>query len=235
MSFLLNDFSGRRWPIYSSKPPSHGETASLAQSSARAQRLANAGRLIKAWHARPFRQAAGMMSQYLRSFAIPAAACLLMMAATISARAESFKFPQDKPIFSVTLPDGWACTIDKDGDATCQAGGDARYQIQVMSAPAEVKDEASARSVLQQVLQMVNEKTKMTDAAIGKPYEYKNVNNIDFIGQQSHGLVKGTEIYVISLVFAPRKGTYYIVEFIGAGAPNEKVSNYVLNSITPIK
>ena len=178
-----------------------------------------------------------MLPSRTRFFIAVAAACL-WSAAGLSVRAETLKFPGDKPAFSVTLPEGWACTIDKDGDGTCQNSGDASYQIQIMSAPGEIKDDASVKPVLQHVLELVNEATKMANAQIGKAYELKNANKVKFIGQKSEGKVSGANVYVNALVFSPREGKYFMIEFIGAvaaKATNDKVTGSVLESIRAIK
>jgi hypothetical protein len=58
-------------------------------------------------------------------------AAFLFVTLTHPLEAKRIKFPEDEPVFSFKLPDGWTMEADKDGDMVCKSGDNPGVTVNV--------------------------------------------------------------------------------------------------------
>ena len=99
-------------------------------------------------------------------------AASLLLAVSFSLFAKTIKYPEKDPAFSMTLPDGWTCKPDKDGNLDVEAGDGSKFSFSIIPTK-EMNKEDELKAYLPQLAQKMGDGAKISDLKVS---EIKELN-----------------------------------------------------------
>ncbi|MEY2556848.1 MAG: hypothetical protein QOE34_273 [Verrucomicrobiota bacterium] len=160
-----------------------------------------------------------------------------LIGTSFSLRAETIKFPEKDPAFSVTLPVGWTATTDKNGNLRCVAAEGGLTTV-IMPQP-EVKTDEDLAQFLVALAHEVAQQMELKDFRQGEINRSMTENGLKLFRLNASGTdPKGHEIILPLAGFAPRKGVYFVTSAPSPSAvykAQQKENSEIINSIMPIR
>ena len=125
--------------------------------------------------------------------------------------AEIVEFPRDKPVFTVTFPDGWYAQIDGEGSLTAQPGDNAGLLVTII--PLEgIGNEKAARSALGRMTDQIAKASEVSGLKKGEIVAYQTERNLRCLHQEAKGRNQlGAEIILTTIIFCPDEGQYFVL------------------------
>jgi hypothetical protein len=164
-------------------------------------------------------------------------AATLLLGTSFGLRAETVKFPEKDPAFSVTVPKGWTATTDKDGNLILVCSKD--NLTTGFLRQEELKTDDDLAQFLMLLAHEIATKLELKDLRVGEINKSRTENGIKLFRLNASGTdPKGREMILPMAGFAPRTGVYF---FTSAPSPagvykeHQKDNSDILNSITPIR
>jgi hypothetical protein len=162
-------------------------------------------------------------------------AASLLLAASLGLQAKTIKYPEKDSAFSITLPDGWTATPDKDGNLDCQSGDGSKFSFSIIASTNITTDE-ELKTYLPKLAQTMAEGAKLKDLKVGDLKEMTTPNKVKLMGLNANGQTDGVDM-VISLAGFATKGNYFVLmaaESVEVDKAHDKDMGAIINSISPI-
>lgn len=158
----------------------------------------------------------------------------LLIPATLSLGAKTIKWPEKNSAFSITLPDGWTCKIDNDGDLQCKAEDNSGLGFQVVTS--QWKTEEEIRAQLPSLGEKIAGATNLKNVEKGKIRETTTSGDVKLLRLDTAGLQEGVGLVCWMVAFKTDNNPYFLLS--GAMAKDnrehEKRIGQIINSITPV-
>ena len=156
----------------------------------------------------------------------------LFIATSLSLSAKTVKFPEKDPAFSVTVPNDWTDTVNKDGDLECKAGGGSSVGFFIQKIDGKTAEEA--KTYLNATIKAIYH-GDFKEAKLGESKETTTPTGVKMFGITATGPAEGIEMFYMAVAFSPKKETWFVLLDIepAADAKARKVTGEILNSITP--
>jgi hypothetical protein len=158
-----------------------------------------------------------------------------LIATSLSLSAKTFKFPENDPAFSITLPEGWTAVADKDGNLDCQSGDGSKFSFSIIDSKNITTDE-ELKAYLPKLAETMGEGAQLKDLKVGDVKEMTTANKVKLMGLNAHGQAEGVAMVISLAGFAPAKGNYFVVmaaESVEVDKAHDKDMGGIFNSITP--
>jgi hypothetical protein len=162
-------------------------------------------------------------------------AASLLVASSLSLQAKTIKYPEKNSAFSITLPDGWTATPDKDGNLDCQAGDGSKFSFSII-ASTNITTDAELKTYLPKLAETMGEGAKLEDLKIGDVKEMTTANKVKLIGLNANGQTEGIDMVISLAGFAPTKGSYFVImaaESVEVDKAHDKEMGAIISSISP--
>jgi len=144
-------------------------------------------------------------------------------------QANTIACPQKDPLFSVTIPNSWTATWDKDGSLTCMPPNHSKY---VTVVPSEnVNTKAQLRAQLSQTAREAARNAKMSGVKLG-PMNESIRKGMDLMSITAHGTVGGKPTVFTFVAFAPRKDNYFTVIAVEPAGAGDRQIGAIIDSIS---
>jgi hypothetical protein len=164
-------------------------------------------------------------------------AASLLITTSLSLRAETVKFPETDPAFSVTIPEGWTVKTDKAGNLHCVAA-EGNLTTLFMPQP-NIKTDDDLAQFLVALAHEVAGQMELKDLRLGEINKSKTENGLKLFRLNASGTdPNGREIILPLAGFAPKKGVYFVTSSPSASEvykKHQKDNSDIINSITPIR
>jgi hypothetical protein len=164
-------------------------------------------------------------------------AATLLLVPSFSLRAETVKFPEKDPAFSVTPPKGWTVTTDKEGNLHLLCPKDNATTLFIPQP--DVKTDDDLAQFLMLLAHELEKNLELKDLRVGEINKSKTENGLKLFRLNASGTTSdGREMILPLAGFAPRTGVYFITS---APCPSDvykarqKDNSDIINSITPIR
>lgn len=157
-------------------------------------------------------------------------AAILLISTSLHLEAKTIKCPQRDSLFSITLPDPWITTWEKDGSLTCMPRNHSKYVSIVPSENFGSKDELKAQ--LPKTAREAGENAKMQNLNLGEVREMTGANGLRLFRIDAQGTVHGKQMVFTMLVFAPKKDNSFTVIALEPASAHDKEIGKIVNSIT---
>jgi hypothetical protein len=160
----------------------------------------------------------------------------LLCATALNLNAKTIKYPEKDPAFSITLPDDWTATPDKDGNLDCQSGDGSKFSFSIVPTK-DLNTEADLKAYLPKLAKGMADGAKIENAKIGEMGEMTTAKKVKLFGLNANGPTSGIEMVITLAAFAPKKDTYFVimaVEPSDVDKAHDKMMGEIINSITPL-
>ena len=164
----------------------------------------------------------------MKALLIHGAVVLILISAHLEAK--TIRCPQKDPLFSITLPDPWTTTWEKDGSLTCMPRDHSKYVSIVPSENFNTKGELKAQ--LPKTAREAGENAKMQDLKLGQVREMTGANGLSLFRIDANGTSHGKQMVFTIVVFAPKKDNSFTVVALEPAAAHDKEIGRIVNSIT---
>jgi hypothetical protein len=151
---------------------------------------------------------------------------LLSLGVGASLSAAEVRYPQEKPRFTIEVPEGWQATI-RDETLVLQPTAAAGFQLEI--APA-----GAAQEGLPERAARIAGEMKLTELDLGTPAEAENQHKVVQTVLTSRGKRGGTP-FALTLVAFSIHGVQYIGQAAGATEANRKHNVALLTMMDSIK
>lgn len=168
---------------------------------------------------------------------LPILAASLLVATSLGVSAKTIKVPEKDPSFSLTLPDDWTATPDKDGNLDCEAGDGSKFSFSIISAEEMKKDEEGLKTYLPTLAKTMGDGAEIKDLQVGEIKEMTTPKGVKLFGLNAKGPSSGVNMVISLAAFAPKKDTYFIIMAAAVAdvdKAHDKTMGEIINSITPI-
>jgi hypothetical protein len=151
-----------------------------------------------------------------------------------SANAKTISYPEEAPVFTITLPDDWATELNDAGNLHCEAGDGSTFNFLITTPSEAVRSESEMKAYLPKFA-----RNFALDAKVGEIKETTTAKKLKLfaIAVSTGEAEKGGGETVLSLTaFAPKKGAYFIILAANKADLNKshaKMMDEIINSITP--
>jgi hypothetical protein len=155
--------------------------------------------------------------------------------------AENVKVPENEPVFSFNLPEGWTLKSAPGGDVECVAGDGSNFSFFFADYQSSFKDESELKELLAIQAKAVADGGKENNPKVSvDPMRERETNHkVRIFSVTLHMAVPGGEDMVqVFAGFVPKAGRYFLlgsVASVAAHKANEKAMNEVLDSIKPVE
>lgn len=160
-------------------------------------------------------------------------AAIVLIATSVHVEAKTIGCPQKDPLFSITLPDSWITTWEKDGSLTCMPRNHSKYVSIVPSENFNSKSELKAQ--LPKTAREAGDNAKMKDLKLGEIREMTRANGLNLLSIHAQGTSQGKPMVFRLLAFAPKKNNYFTVIALEPAAAHDKELDAIINSITSVR
>ena len=168
---------------------------------------------------------------------LPLLAASLLIATSLGLSAKTIKYPDKDPAFSITIPDDWTATSDKDGNLDCEAGDGSKFSFSIISAEEMKKDEAELKTYLPTLAKTMGDGAEIKDVKVGEIKEMTTPKGVKLIWSQREGAKLRIEMVISLAAFAPKKDIYFIImaaAMADVDKAHDQTMGEIINSITPI-
>ena len=167
-------------------------------------------------------------------------AAVLLVGSFSSARAETFRFPGNDPVFSITFPDSWKTKLDlKDHTLSSQPAPD-RACVLTLGEMENVDDLTDARTALPKFVANMAKGVGIKDLqATQEPLEVKSPRGVRMVMAEFRGTTAtGVKMVLTTVAFQPGEDAdVFILTGAASEEENQKVdqeSTAIVESITPV-
>jgi hypothetical protein len=164
-------------------------------------------------------------------------AAALLFCTSFSLRAETVKFPEKDPAFSVTLPKGWTMTTDKEGNLHLVCPKDNLNTVFIPQP--DLKTDEDLAQFLTLLAHELEKNLELKDLRVGEINKSRTENGLKLFRLNASGTdPKGREMILPLAGFAPTTGVYFITSSpcpSDVYKEHQKDNSDIINSITPIR
>jgi hypothetical protein len=160
----------------------------------------------------------------------------LLLATAFNLSAKTIKYPDKDSAFSITLPDDWTATPDKDGNLDCQAGDGSKFSFSIIPTK-DMNKEDELKAYLPKLAQTMGEGAGIKDLKVGDVKEGTTGKGVKLFGLNATGQTSGIDMIISLGAFAPKKGVYFVLmgaEPAEVDKAHDKAMGEIINSITPL-
>jgi len=155
---------------------------------------------------------------------------IVLISTSVHLDAKTLKYPQKDPSFSITIPNAWTTTWEKDGSLTCMPHNHSKYVSMVPSENVNSKGELKAQ--LSKTALEAGENAKMKELKLGEIRETTRANRLSLLSVNAWGISHGKQMAFTLVAFAPKKGNYFTVIALEPAAASDKEIGAIIRSIT---
>lgn len=160
---------------------------------------------------------------------------VLSILAILPLRAETVSYPEDKPAFTVNVPEGWQ-TARKNGSLMLATNADVVVSFQHVT---DVHEDAEAKTGLKVLSEQAGKTFGMSDAEVVTPASPMQVGTFKGFAAEYKGKDKdGERAFWQCLIFAPQKGDYYLATIVCSDKDDKKTApdrESIIKSIKPME
>ncbi len=165
---------------------------------------------------------------------------VLFVASFSSVRAETFQFPEDDPVFAITLPDSWKTKLDPKAHTLSSQPAPDRACVLTLGEMENVDDLSVARTALPKFAATVAKGVGIKDLqATQEPLEVKSPRGVRMVMAEFRGTsTAGVKMVLTTVAFQPGEDAdVFILTGAASEEENQKVdqeSTAIVESIKPI-
>lgn len=149
------------------------------------------------------------------------------VAVTASVFAKPYKYPVEKPVFTITFPDSWNVELNSQDVAIFAQSPDNEIEYDIWALPAKDVDQ-DVKAAINDAVGEVNSLIEqyMSSAAFGD-WKWTTKNDIDFMWAEGEGRYKeeNQKVYVEVDFFSPDDKTVYILMYWGTKQGEKKYAD----------
>jgi hypothetical protein len=158
---------------------------------------------------------------------------IVLIATSVHLEAKTIRCPQKDPLFSITFPDSWITTWDKDGSLMSMPRNHSKYVSIVPSENFSTNGELKAQ--LPKTAREAGANAKMKDLKLGGIREVTGANGLNLVSINAQGTTQGKLMVFRLLAFAPKKDNYFTVIALEPAGAHDKELGTIINSITRVR
>lgn len=168
------------------------------------------------------------------------AAAVLLAGSPRSARAETFRFPGDDPVFSITFPDEWKTKLEPGDHTLSSRPAPDRACVLTLGEMENVDDLSVARTALPKFAAAVASGVGVRDLrATREPLEVRSPRGVRMVLAEFRGTgASGVKMVLTTVAFQPGEDAdVFILTGAASEEENQRVdqeSTAIVESITPV-
>ena len=149
---------------------------------------------------------------------------------TVQVEAKTIACPQKDSLFSITVPNSWITTWEKDGSLTCMPRDHSKYVSIVPSENFNTKGQVKAQ--LLETARAAGGNAKMKDLKLSEVRETTGPNRLSLLSINAQGTSRGKPMLFTLVALAPKKDNSFTVIALEPAAAHDREIGAIINSIT---
>ena len=164
----------------------------------------------------------------MRAKYLVAAVALVLACGTSATKAKDIGYPQQKPLFTIAVPENWK-PVFRDDSLTLLPMPEDGFVIQVNQQP------SAAEELLGKLTERIAREMQFTAIKLGKESEAENQHEVECTVMTSTGQSGGVDVVITVIAFTLDDEKHFTIQSAGPAALNQKHKSVLLGLVDSIK